>query len=152
MPGAPYMDEVIRPHRSLPRGGFVVLVAVMTAFNLGVGVLFTAIGAVFVPVFMLLGELGVLAAFWVSYRTGAQFDRVRVTNAEVRVTRHRRRDVQTVWISPVDCTRVTHASEDAPPSLHAPGRDLRLAEGLSPRRRAEFAEALDGAIQRARLG
>jgi uncharacterized membrane protein len=151
MSGAIYMDEVIRPHRSLPRTGFVVLVALMTGFNLGVGVLFTALGAVFVPVFMTLGEFGVLAAFWMSYRAGEQFDRVRVTNGEVRVTRHRRRNVETVWTSPVDCTRVSRPSQDHAPSLHALGRDLRIAEGLSPGRRAEFAEALDEAIRRAQL-
>jgi uncharacterized membrane protein len=145
------MDEVIRPHRSLPRAGFLALVAVVTVFNLGLGVLFTAIGAVFVPVFMFLGELGMLAAFWVSYRTGEGFERVRVTNAEVRVTRHSRREVETVWVSQLESTQVSRAGEDGPPSLHAPGHDLRIAEGLSLRRRSEFAEALTEAIRRARL-
>jgi uncharacterized membrane protein len=146
----PFMDEVIRPHRSLPRAGFIALMAVMTVFNVGFSVVFAAMGAGVVPLFMIAVELAALGAFWASYRSGERFERVRVTAVEVRVTRHFRRTVETVWLSPVEGTDLSQGGPDAAPRLQRTGQDLTLAEGLSPRRRAEFAEALDEALRRAR--
>ena len=148
-----FMDEEIRPHRSLSRQGFIVLIGVLTAFNVVTAVLFTVIGAHIVPFFLGLDFAAIVTAFAVSYRRAEHVERVQVSAAEVRVIRQFRQQADTVWLSPTALTQVAmrvRDDDDDQLTLRLGQRDFTFARSLSPRRRADLAKALDRAIWRAR--
>jgi uncharacterized membrane protein len=148
-----FLDEEIRPHRSLSRQGFIVLLAVLTTFNVITAVLFTVIGAHIVPIFLGLDLVAVIAAFAASYRTAEHIERVQVSAAEVRVIHQFRQQVDTVWLSPTAQTQVAmrvRDEDDDELTLRLGQREFTFARALSPKRRADLARALDLAIWRAR--
>ena len=153
MDPALYMDAVIRPHRSLSRKGFIILIAVLTTINCITAVVFVMMGATPVPIFLGMDVLAVAVAFIASYRAAQRSERVQVSSREVRVIRQWRDQAETVWISPTLLTQVSlfgEEPEDEILKLRLSGRELALAHALSPRERSEFAVALDRAIWRAK--
>ncbi|HVK40854.1 MAG TPA: DUF2244 domain-containing protein, partial [Phenylobacterium sp.] len=106
MDGLVYMDAVITPNRSLSQRGFVVLISVITFFNCAAAAVFLSMGAVFVPFFLGLDLLAVIAAFLVSYASAKRIERVRVTSREVRVVYETPKSSQVIWESPTAFTRV----------------------------------------------
>ncbi|MGC1304532.1 MAG: DUF2244 domain-containing protein [Caulobacteraceae bacterium] len=148
-----YMDAQITPHRSLSKGGFAVLLAVLVAYNLLVMVFLVAIGAFPVPIFLGLDFVGVLVAFRISYRRGGALERVQVSADEVRVSRRDRGAEHMVWTSPTAFTRVSieNAGEhETCVRLRLSGRSLSVGASLSPAERADFGSALERAILSAR--
>lgn len=147
-----YMDAVIRPNRSLSKRGFYWLIGVLVAFNVAVATLMVALGALPVPIFLGLDVLGVLLAFRASYRGAGQVERVQVSAEEVRVIHQAGRIARTIWTSPTAFTGVAVEDEDDSTRvrLRLSGRRLTVAAALSPKERTAFAEALEGAIRRAR--
>ena len=67
-----YMDAAIIPNRSLTRRGLIILIAVITVANCASALVFLAMGAVFVPVFLGLDVLAVVVAFIVSFRAAGE--------------------------------------------------------------------------------
>lgn len=153
MPGPFYMDAEIRPNRSLSERGFIVLIAVVTAANCASAAVFVAMGATFVPIFLGVDLLAVIVAFLVSFRAGKRVERVQVTSRDIRVTQETPRSSEVVWESPTAFTRV-HVEKDEGRTvglkLALSGRELSVAAALSPRERAEFAQALERAIWQAK--
>jgi uncharacterized membrane protein len=153
MPGPFYMDAEIRPNRSLSERGFIVLIGVVTAANCASAAVFVAMGATFVPIFLGVDLLAVIVAFLVSFRAGKRVERVQVTSRDVRVTQETPRSSEVVWESPTAFTRV-HVEKDEGRTvglkLALSGRELLVAAALSPRERAEFAQALERAIWQAK--
>ena len=148
-----YMDAVIRPNRSLTRKGFVILIGLLTAINCITAVVFVAIGATLVPIFLGMDLLAVVVAFIASFRAAERIERVQVTGAEVRVIRQWREHEETVWVSPTAFTRVhmvDRPDDDDELRLRLLDREVAVAQALSPRERAAFAQALDLAIWKAR--
>jgi uncharacterized membrane protein len=148
-----YMDAEIRPHRSLSERGFIVLIAVVTLANCASAAVFIALHANLVLPFLGLDLLAVITAFLVSFRAARNIERVQVTARDVRVTRETPRDSVLVWESPTAFTRVATAREDdrlVDLRLALSGREVSVAAALSPRERAEFAQALEKAIWEAR--
>jgi uncharacterized membrane protein len=148
-----YMDAVITPHRSLSERGFVVLISIVTLANVASAAVFLAMGATLVPIFLGIDLLAVVIAFLVSFQAVKNVERVQVTSREVRVTRETPRQSVVVWESPTAFTRVWVEKEEdraVELKLALSGRELPVAAALSPRERAEFAQALERAIWEAR--
>jgi uncharacterized membrane protein len=148
-----YMDAVITPNRSLSERGFVVLIGIVTLANCASAAVFIAMGATFVPIFLGLDLLAVIVAFLVSFRAARNVERVQVTASEVRVVHETPKASTVIWESPTAFTRVAVDKEDERTvglRLALSGREVAVAVALSPRERAEFAQALERAIWQAR--
>jgi uncharacterized membrane protein len=148
-----YMDAVITPNRSLSERGFIVLISVVTLANLASAVVFLSMGAVFVPLFLGIDVAALIVAFLISFRAAKNVERVQVTSREVRVVRETPKSATVIWESPTAFTRVdleTGSDRAIELRLTLSGRELPVACALSPHERAEFARALEQAIQDAR--
>ena len=153
MLGQTYMDAVITPHRSLSERGFIILISVVTLANCCSAAIFVYMGAVLVPFFLGLDVLAVIVAFMVSFRAARRIERVQVTAREVVVTHEAPNWSRVVWESPTAFTRVAvEKDEDRTVGvrLALSGKNVAVAEALSPRERSEFARALEQAIWEAR--
>jgi uncharacterized membrane protein len=153
MLGQTYMDAVIRPHRSLSERGFIILIAVVTICNCISSAVFVYYGATLVPVFMAFDVLAVIVAFAVSFAGARQVQRVTITAREVVVTHETPNWTKVVWESPTAFTRVMIEKDEdrtAVVRLALSGKDVPVAQALSPRERGEFAQALERAIWEAR--
>jgi uncharacterized membrane protein len=153
MLGQTYMDAVIRPHRSLSERGFIILIAVVTLCNCISSAVFVYYGATLVPVFMAFDVLAVVVAFAVSFAGARQVQRVTITARDVVVTHETPNWSKVVWESPTAFTRVTIEKDEdrtAVVRLALSGKDVPVAQALSPRERGEFAQALERAIWEAR--
>jgi uncharacterized membrane protein len=155
MDGPLFMDAIITPHRSLSSRGVVVLIGVVTAFDALMAVIFVAMGAAPIPIFLGIGLFAVIVALVASNRAAMRRERILVSAAEVRVLKEDRGAQELVWVSPTAFTRVSLADEDDDESalhLHLSDRALPVAQALSRRERRDFARALERAIWRARVG
>ncbi|HEY2179507.1 MAG TPA: DUF2244 domain-containing protein [Caulobacteraceae bacterium] len=153
MSGPLYMDAVITPHRSLSRRGFIVVIGVLTAINTTTAVLFFAMNASPVPIFLGLAVIALAAALVASQRAGRRRERIQVTASEVRVVVESPAGAQTVWISPTAFTRLARVGEeDSGLELRLSDRGLAVGRALTRSERADFAAALELAIRRARQG
>jgi uncharacterized membrane protein len=153
MDGVVYMDAEIRPNRSLSERGFIILITVITVLNCASAAVFLAMGATLVPVFLGLDVAAILAAFLLSYQAAKRVQRVQVSAREVVVTLETPKGSKTLWESPTAFTRLAvnaDADQVIGLKLALSGRECPVAEALSPRERAEFARALETAIQTAR--
>lgn len=149
-----FMDAVITPHRSLSNRGVMVLIGVVTAFDALLAVIFVAIGAAPIPIFLGIGLFAVIVALIVSNRAAMRRERVLVSAEEVRVVKEQHGAQHLVWVSPTAFTRVSLADDDADDEcalhLRLSDRAHPVAQALTPRERRDFAKALDRAIWRAR--
>lgn len=148
-----FMDAVIRPNRSLSERGFIMLITVVTLANCVSAAVFIATGATYVPIFIAFDLLAVIVAFLVSFNAAKQVERVQVTRGEIVVTHEAPRWTREVWKSPVAFTRVAvETEEDRTVGLRLAlsGREVAIAQALSPGERADFARALEDAIWKAR--
>ena len=148
-----YMDAVITPHRSLSERGFITLISVVTRTNCCSAAVFVALGASLVPVFMGIDVLAVVVAFVASYHAAKRIERVFITARDIRVTHEAPNWSRVVWESPTAFTRVAVEKDEERMvglRLALSGRDVAVAQALSPAERAEFAAALQQAIFDAR--
>ncbi len=153
MLGQTYMDAVIRPHRSLSERGFIILIAVVTLCNCVSSAVFVYYGATLVPFFMALDVLAVIVAFAVSFAGARRIERVTITARDVVVTHEAPNWTKVVWESPTAFTRVTVEKDEERTigvRLALSGKDVPVAQALSPGERADFARALEQAIWEAR--
>src|ERR1700744_3072110 len=148
-----HLDAVLTPNRSLSRTGLYVLLGVLALFNILVAILFLAMGAKPIPIFLGFDFLAVLLAFHLSYRQARRRERVQVSADEVRVVHEVGAQKRTVWRSPPAFTRVMVEARDQPElrvTLALSRRRLVVAGQISPQERADFADALEAAIRSAR--
>lgn len=152
----PIFEARITPHRSLPRTGFFILMAVFTLVNFGAGVMFYLAGAW--PVFGFCG-LDVLLIYWafkLNYRSAAAYELVRVTPVELRVRKVSHRGRVREWaLNPLWVTldKVTHEEFGIEHLfLVSRGRRLVIASFLGPDEKASFAQALSNALWTAKRG
>jgi uncharacterized membrane protein len=147
------MDATLRPHRSLSKRGFVVLLVSLAAYNLLVAGFLLLIGAFPVPIFLGLDFLGVVIAFRVSYRRGQAAEHIRVTSDLVQVSHRFGRLERTVWSSPTAFTRVQVdrvGEHEAHVRLRLSDRAMSVGGSLGHKDRAAFARRLELAIRAAR--
>lgn len=148
-----YMDAVIIPNRSLSERGFIVLISVITLINLATAAVFIALGAHFVPIFLGIDLAAIVIAFIISNRAVRNIERVQVSARDVVVRHETPKWTRVVWESPTAFTRVAVEEEGGRVvglSLALSGRQAPVAAALSPSERADFARALETAIQEAR--
>lgn len=151
--GPGLFDAVLYPHRSLPNAGFIAVMSVVIAANFLFGTYFYAIGAWPVIGFCGLDVFLVWLAFKLSYRQGRLRERVRVTKNDMWVARVLPSGHETRWrLEPywtkVEIDRpIRHESQVR---VTSKGGTLILGAFLSPEERGDFAEALAGALGRAR--
>ena len=148
-----YMDAEIRPNRSLSERGFIILITVVTLANCASAAVFLAVGAIFVPFFLGIDLVAVVVAFLVSFRAARRVERVQVSASEIRVTHETPKWTKLVWESPTAFTRLRVEKEQERTvalKLALSGREAEVAAALSPRERADFAQALERAIWRAK--
>lgn len=146
-------DAMLAPNRSLAPTGFLVLMAVIAAFYVVIGTVFSLSGAWPVLGFLGLDIAAVYLAFRLSYRSGRLRERVLVTADALSVSRVLPSGHESRWSLHPFWTRVEC---DQPPRhesqvrLVSRGRTLVLASFLSPEERGAFAAALRGALDAAR--
>ena len=153
MLGQTYMDAVITPHRSLSERGFIILISVVTLANCCSAAVFVHMGAIYVPFFLGIDVAAILVAFIVSFNSARRVERVTITAREVVVTHEAPNWTRTVWESPTAFTRVAVVREENRTvglRLTLSGKEVAVAQALSPRERGEFAKALEKAIWEAR--
>lgn len=153
--GAPLLDAVITPNRSLGPRGFAVLMGVLGGLSFVSGMLFVSLGAWPVFGFFGLDVLLVYCAFRWSYASGTAREVVRVTPGAVYIAQHDRRgriaaeaSLNPYWarlqVARDEDRRVTRMG------LRLHDRFYPLAAALSPDERTAFAKALADALERAR--
>lgn len=152
--GPSLFDAVLSPNRSLPNAGFVAVMSVVIGANFLFGMYFYAIGAWPVIGFCGLDVFLVWLAFKLSYRQGRLRERVRVTKDDVWVARVLPSGHETRWRLQPYWTRVQidrPVRHESQVRVTSKGETLILGSFLSPEERGDFAEALAGALGRARV-
>jgi uncharacterized membrane protein len=150
MDGALYMDAVLRPHRSLSGAAFKAMLIVMIVFNAVVGILFWLQGAFPVAAFLGLDVLALYLAFRWNYRAARAAERVRIGPGQVHVASIDAGGREKHWVLNPVWARVVR--EGAGVLIRAGKIQIRLGAFLSPDECADFAQALDAALYRAKRG
>jgi uncharacterized membrane protein len=147
------MDAVLRPNRSLTPRGFARVFLILGLISFLASCYFVWRGAWPVMGFFGLELFLVWGAFRLSYRQGLLRERVRVTPALIHVERVQPNGRAQHWAVAPIWARVEH-EEDGPRSdavrlIGGPNR-VALGRFLAPEERQSFADALRGAISKAR--
>lgn len=148
---APFFDAVLHPHRSLSARGFAALMISVAFVSFAAGIFFALRGAW--PVFGFFGlDVALLyVAFRNSYRSGALFETVTLSDGALIVRRFGKRGETKTWTLEPYWLRV---DMDDPPgrdsrlSLVSHGRSLSIGACLTPEEKLDFATALRGALAR----
>jgi uncharacterized membrane protein len=146
----------LRPHRSLSRTGFVLVMSFLGVVSFAAGVAFLVMGAW--PVFGFLG-LDVLAVYWafkVNFRRAKAREEISVTPTELRVRRISHRGHVMEWVlNPlwVQIDQIVH-EEFGIEHLYLVSRGRRIAVGsfLGADEKASFSNALRAGLAAARRG
>ena len=147
---------VIRPHRSLGRDGFRVLMVLSGAVVAVLALRFVALGFWPVGGFLGLDLLGLYIAFRVSYRRANSFEQVVLTRVELMFRRVTHRGDAREWrLNPL-WTRL-HQEKDEEFGLQrlalvSRGEQITIARELSPPEREDFAEAFGQALANVKRG
>ena len=146
-------DAVLHPNRSLSRGEFRFLIAAVAGLFLIGAAVFFSVGAWPVAGFLGLELVLLYGAFRLSYRSGTLTETVRLSREALTVKRIspsgrvQAWDFQPYWLR-VELEEPLARSSRVTLASH--GRRLTVGAFLSPRERAEFAEALRDALRRCR--
>ena len=144
-------DARLSPHASLPRAGFLVLMAILCAISFAAGIAFVSIGAWPVFGFFGLDVALVYVAFRINYRRAQRYETVRLTQTRLEIERVNpagqveRFEFQPYWL---------RVMMDDPPrqesqlTLRSHGKSLVIGAFLSPPERLEVANALNAALAR----
>lgn len=103
-PPPPLLELTLTPHRSLPRAGFLALMAALVAFNFVAGLVFLVVGAWPVVGFLGLDVLLVWLAFRLSYARARQSERLAFYADRLRIEhrdpwgRVRHLELQPYWL------------------------------------------------------
>jgi uncharacterized membrane protein len=149
-------SALLTPHRSLNRTGFLVLMGFLSAVSFAAGLAFLLMGAW--PVFGFFG-LDMLAIYWafrVNFRNAKATEEIRVTPFELRIRRVSHRGDVVEWVlNPlwVQLDQETHAEFGIEKLyLVSKGHSISIARFLGADEKANFAKALNAALQAARRG
>lgn len=144
------LDLVLRPHRSLTRGGFRVLMGGLLVFGVVSGLVFWVVGAWPVLGFVGLDVLLVYLAFRLSYAAGRAYERVRLSREVLTVEHvdhwgHRRETaLPPYWL------RVEIDETPSGVRLTSRGRSVAIAAFLPPDELNDVAETIRAALARLR--
>lgn len=150
-----FMDAVLRPNRSMSDRAVRIVLIIALVASVAWSVYFLQVGAIPVAGFFGLDVLALYLAFRVNRRMQAQETRVRVTQAHVDLDHTDGRGNSRTARLPTAFVRV-ELDEPVRPNtsvrLCLSDKSYVVGRFLTPEERREFAEALRGAIQRARTG
>ncbi len=149
-------SAVMRPHRSLGRKGFLIVMAAVAGISFVAGLVFLIAGAW--PVTGMFG-LDVALIYWafrVNYRAARAYERIRITPTELVFQRISAQGTVTEWrANPlwVKLDREIH-DEFGVQKLYLVSRSERrpIASFLSPDEKESFGAALQAALSAARRG
>jgi uncharacterized membrane protein len=152
----PIFAALIRPHRSLDRTGFIIVMSLICGISFITGVVFFVVGAWPVLGFLGLDVLLVYWAFRINYRAALAYEQVTVTVSELVVRQVSHRGAARQWtFNPVwaRLDRVTH-EEFGLERLFvvSHGKKLAIAGLLGPAEKEDFAQALTAALTQAKSG
>ena len=152
----PIFAAVIRPHRSLGRDGFRVVMTLFCIATIVASIPFIALG--FWPVGAIFGLdlLALYIAFRVNYRRGQSFEEVVVTPLELLFRRVTHRGEAREWRFNPLWTKLDRESDDdfglQKLALVSRGERLVIAGELSPPERESLADALGKALADVKRG
>jgi uncharacterized membrane protein len=142
------------PHRSLSRGGFVALMAVIAALWFATGTYFWSLGAWPVIGFVGLDLLAIFIAFRLNYRAARAYEEVEVSRLAIVIRkvapsgRTQELSFNPQWVR----LEVEEAEDDGVRRIALRARERCIAVGafLNPEDRTSFARALGAALAEAR--
>jgi uncharacterized membrane protein len=148
-------SATLRPHRSLHRAGFIVLVSAITAIWLGFGLFLWELGAWPVIGFGGLDVLAIYVAFKLSYRSARAFEEVEVSRTAIVVRkvmangRAQEFRFNPQWVR----LEVEEIADEGVVRIALKARDKRVPVGtfLNPEDRKSFARAFGAALAAARI-
>jgi uncharacterized membrane protein len=144
---------ILHPHRSLPHGGFLILLAFIGFVSAATGIAFYLIGAWPVLGFYGLDVLAIYIAFKVNYRSGKAYELVELSPELLKITqvqpsgRSRSFDFNPYWVR-VLLNEWPDGSADL--KLAAHGNEFEFARFLNAEEKKDFAVALRDALMLAR--
>jgi uncharacterized membrane protein len=145
-----HWEAVLRPHRSLPRRGFLVLMLALAAASFVAGILFVRIGAWPVCGFFGLDVGLVYFAFRLNYRSARLREVLRLQGGDLTVLRvgvggeRRLWRMQAFWLR-VELVEARHGDNRLLVTTH--GRSLPIGGFLSPGERRDLARELEAALR-----
>jgi uncharacterized membrane protein len=153
---AELFSALLKPHRSLNRAGFLVLMGFVIVVSFAAGFAFLLMGAWPVLGFFGVDVIAIYWAFRINFHRAKASEEITITHSELRLRRvsHRGHVVEFV-LNPlwVQLDRKTHP-EFGVEKLYLLSRGRRVSVGnfLSPDEKASFSKALMTALQAARRG
>lgn len=152
----PVFSAVIRPHRSLGRDGFRIVMTLCCLAMVATSLPFIVLGFWPVGGFFGLDFLALYLAFRVNYRRGESFEEVVVTPIELLFRRVTERGERREWrFNPLWTKLDRETDEDfglQKLALVSRGERLIIARDLSPPERESLADALGKALADVKRG
>ena len=153
---APLFAAVIRPHRSLGRGGFRIVMTLCCLAMVAASVPLVVLGFWPVGGFFGLDLIALYIAFRVNYRRAESFEEVVLTPLELLFRRVTHRGERREWRFNPLWTKLDRESDEdfglQRLALVSRGERLVIAGDLSPPERESFAEALGKALADVKRG
>lgn len=147
---------LLKPHRSLGRNGFLVLMAFWSAMSIAIGITFFRMGAWPVCGFLALDLIAIYSAFRINYRRARACEQISVTPSELRLRRvSQRGQVAEFVFNPLWVRLDQEAHEEfGIERLYLASRGRRVAVGsfLGPNEKASLSKALMTALHAAKRG
>lgn len=152
----PVFAATIRPHRSLGRDGFRVMMIVCGLVALAACIRVIALGFWPVSGFIVVDLVGLYVAFRVSYRRARAFEEVVLTRIELMIRRVTHKGQEREWrLNPL-WTRLDRETDDEYGlqriALVSRGQRIVIAGDLSPVEREDFADAFGTALSSVKRG
>lgn len=152
----PVFAATIRPHRSLGRTGFRVLMVLCGAMTFAVSLVFVRLGFWPIAGFFGLDWLALYVAFRVSFQRGRSFEEVVVTRIEVLLRRVTARGERREWRFNPAWTRLHKVLDDEyglmALAVLSRGQRVDVARDVSPDERATIADGLGRALAEVKRG
>lgn len=152
---AVFLDAVLSPNRSLSDLAYVVVMVTAMALSVVGGLFFLSLGAYPIFGFFGLDAALIAGAFWLSRRHQRQQTHIRVTRHSVDLHHDDGRGGQKSATLPTAFARVELERPVQPTSwlrLCLSDKTFVIGRFLTPDEREAFADALESAIRRARIG
>lgn len=149
-------SATIRPHRSLGRTGFLLVMLLVGGFSFIGGLVFFIIGAWPVVGFLGLDVLLVFWAFRANYRAAAAYEQVTITPSELHVRKVSHRGATREWMFNPLWTRIDREAHEEFGLMRlflvSRGWRLTIAGFLGPKEKENFAKQLSTALGEAKRG
>lgn len=150
-----WFDAVLRPHRSLDKRGFFILMGAVAAVTVIGGVRTLVLGAWPVAGFFVLDAALIYGAFKLSYASARDFEAIQLKRDALVVTRVSWQERVESWVFDPAWVQVAMADADehhARLTLRERGKQVAVGRFLPPDERAQVGEALTAALARHRAG